>query len=95
MMRYVVCYDIADNARRKRVADILDAHGGRVQESVFEIAASRRLFQTCLAELERCLNPEEDRLAAYSLCSSCDRNAIYIGASADEPRTGEETIFLV
>ena len=95
MMRYVVCYDIADNARRKRVADILDAHGGRVQESVFEIAASAQLFQTCLEKIQRCLNLKEDRLAVYSLCSSCDRNAIYIGASADEPRTGEEPIFLV
>lgn len=94
-MRYVVCYDIADNARRKRVADLLDAHGNRVQESVFEIAAPRRLFQACLEEIERCVNSEEDRLAVYPLCSSCDRNAIYVGVSADAPRTGEETIFLV
>ena len=94
-MRFVVCYDIADDARRRRVADVLDVHGDRVQKSVFKIAASAQLFQTCLEEIKRCLNPEEDRLAAFSLCSSCDLNAICIGASAAEPRTGEETIFLV
>ena len=45
MMRYVVCYDISDAKRRKRVADLLDAHGDRAQESVFEIAASRKVFR--------------------------------------------------
>lgn len=94
-MRYAVCYDIADNARRKRVADVLDAHGNRVQESVFEIAATDRIFQHCLEELRQSIDPQADRLAVYSLCSSCDRNAIYIGVSSDDPRTGEEPIFLV
>ena len=94
-MRYVVCYDIADNARRRRVAEVLDAHGDRMQESVFEIAATDRIFRDCLEELTECINSKEDRLAIYSLCASCDRNTIYIGVSSDAPRTGEEPIFLV
>ncbi len=95
MMRYVVCYDIADNKRRKRVADSLDARGDRVQESVFEVSASKGVFLECLEELERNIDPKQDRLAVYSLCSSCDGKALYYGVTADAPRTGEEPIFLV
>ncbi len=94
-MRYVVCYDIANNSRRKRVADTLDSYGDRMQESVFEIAAPRLRFQACLERLKMIINPKEDSLVVYSLCSSCDRNAQYLGVSADEPRTGEEVVFIV
>ncbi len=36
MTRFVVCYDIADDKRRQRVSQILDAYGDRIQGSVFE-----------------------------------------------------------
>jgi len=94
-MRYVVCYDIADNSRRKRVSDTLDSYGDRVQESVFEIVATRMQFVTCFEKLEASIDPKEDRLAVYSLCSSCDRRAVYLGVSADAPRMGEEVVFVV
>ena len=34
-MQYVICYDIADDRRRDRVAKALLDYGPRVQESVF------------------------------------------------------------
>ena len=94
-MRYVVCYDIADDTRRKRVADILDAHGDRIQESVFEISASKKLFHVCLEKLKVSIDLKEDRLTVYELCLSCDRNVIYLGVAAGVPRIGEETVFIV
>ena len=94
-MRYVVCYDIADNRRRKRVSDTLDSYGDRVQDSVFELAVPNKLFQRCLEEIERSIDPKSDRIAVYALCATCDRNAVYIGVSAGAPRTGEEVFFVV
>ena len=94
-MRYVICYDIADDKRRKRVADVLDSHGDRIQESVFEIFVSRARFEGCLEVLESTINQQEDRLAIYALCASCDRKAIYFGVSSDSPRVGEEEVFIV
>lgn len=94
-MRYVICYDIGDDRRRKRIADTLDAYGDRLQHSVFEIVATKKVIQTCLKKLEDCINPTEDHLAVYTLCASCDANTIYFGATASAPRTGEEKIFLV
>ena len=35
-MLIVVCYDIAEDLRRRRVSDELENFGGRVQDSVFE-----------------------------------------------------------
>ena len=94
-MRYVVCYDIADNRRRKRVSDTLDSYGDRIQDSVFELAVPSELFQRCLEEIERSIDPKEDRLAVYSLCASCDSKAVYLGTSAGVPRTGEDLVFVV
>ncbi len=37
MSLYVAAYDIAQDARRRRVARVLRAYGTRVQRSVFEI----------------------------------------------------------
>ena len=94
-MRYVICYDIGDDRRRKRIADILDAYGDRLQHSVFEIVATRKVIQICLKKLEVCINPDEDNLAVYAICASCDASVIYFGTGASRPRTGEEKIFLV
>lgn len=37
MAIYLVCYDIVDNRERSRVARLLERHGRRVQDSVFEM----------------------------------------------------------
>ena len=34
-MRYLICYDIKDDKRRKKVADLLEEVAFRIQESVF------------------------------------------------------------
>ena len=46
MSRFVVCYDVADNKRRYKVAACLDGYGDRVQGSVFELRIERALFST-------------------------------------------------
>jgi CRISPR-associated protein Cas2 len=37
MFLYIVAYDIPSNRRRKKVSDILEGYGRRVQYSVFEL----------------------------------------------------------
>ncbi len=51
---FMVCYDIADDKRRRKVAEILLGRGTRVQYSVFRCALSERQ----LAELEWALDDE-------------------------------------
>lgn len=94
MARYVFCYDITDDRRRRQAAGTLDAYGDRIQDSIFEVSANRKIFKKCLEQIKQCINPEEDRIAVYTLCAICNKNAIYLGASADMDRTGEDVVFI-
>ena len=40
-MRYLVCYDIRDERRLKRVGKMMKDYGTRVQYSVFEVDLER------------------------------------------------------
>jgi CRISPR-associated protein Cas2 len=79
-MQYVVCYDIADDARRSRVSNCLLDFGTRVQESVFvanlEDVHAERLEQ----RLRRLVHPDLDRLHIFELCAACGRRTKVFGA---------------
>ena len=66
-----ICYDIVDDRRRQKVAEVLKDYGARVQFSVFEA----NLLSSELEELKSRLKPlidlEEDSLRIYPLCSGC------------------------
>jgi CRISPR-associated protein Cas2 len=62
----VITYDIADDRRRRRVAEILEAHAVRVQESVFEWRASERKLARLMVGL-RALVTAEDSLRVYTI----------------------------
>lgn len=63
----VVCYDIADNRRRYRLARALEGYGLRVQESVFECWLTPAQVHALRARLLKLLQPTEDRIAYYTL----------------------------
>lgn len=53
--KYVVAYDVSDDAEREKVAKILQGFGSRVQKSVFECrltAGMRNRLATRLEKLE-------------------------------------------
>lgn len=68
-MRYLVAYDIADDARRNRVHDLLLDRGYPLQESVFVVDCDS------FAELWETLTPRvdvvSDRVLAAPLCGRC------------------------
>ena len=80
-MQYVVCYDIADDARRGRVSNCLLDFGTRVQESVFvanlEEDDARRMEQ----RLERLVHPNLDCDHIFELCAACDGKTRVLGAA--------------
>ncbi|MGY4610889.1 CRISPR-associated endonuclease Cas2 [Thermostichus sp. MS-CIW-38] len=45
MQLYVITYDIPDNKRRKKVSDLLEGYGRRVQYSVFECRLEQHQYQ--------------------------------------------------
>ncbi|MGH8625193.1 MAG: CRISPR-associated endonuclease Cas2 [Gammaproteobacteria bacterium] len=70
-MKYLVCYDIADDDVREDVANVLGEYGERVQRSVFEVIvrseAELARLQQRLAEALRA----EPELRFYRLCERC------------------------
>lgn len=58
----LVCYDIADSKRLRRVFDICKSYGDHVQFSVFRMRLSRASRVRLLAELEDAIHHTEDRV---------------------------------
>ena len=96
MTRFVVCYDVANDRRRREIAACLDGYGDRVQESVFELAIiDHALMESCLAEISTLIDRSKDNIAIYRLCGSCERERSYLGVGEAVDRVGEETVFIV
>lgn len=67
MLFYVVVYDIPCDRRRKKIADLLEGYGKRVQYSVFECVLSRPKYRELQKRLKKIFDPEEDNLRFYSV----------------------------
>jgi len=76
----LICYDIADDRRRLKVARLLEAHGARVQESVFEAHLTSRQLRSLLEKVVPQLDAEEDTLRVYHLCRDCAATLQVVGA---------------
>lgn len=74
-MLHVICYDIADDRRRVRVARELEGWGRRVQDSVFECHFDPLDLALLKATLAPLIDPVEDRVRYYALCGK-DRGDI-------------------
>ena len=71
MRLWMICYDIADARRRRRVAVMLaDAGAQRVQESVFEGWFSRRDLAALYAGLAPIVIDDGGSLRAYPLTAA-------------------------
>jgi CRISPR-associated protein Cas2 len=70
-MLYVICYDIADDRRRRKVDRCLRDFGIRVQESVFEARLDTRRLSKLNNRLERRIDPALDSIRIYRLCGAC------------------------
>ena len=78
-MEYVICYDIADDRLRDRVARALLDYGQRVQESVFVAHLDDELHGRMLARVEKLVEKSEDRIHVFALCNACEGKALSIG----------------
>ena len=67
MRLWVLTYDIADNRRRRQLAQCLGKQMERVQESVFEGWLTQGELNTLIEEVSQLLDLTADRLRAYPL----------------------------
>jgi len=87
---YVVCYDITEPKRWRKVYKLLNGYGRRLQYSIFRCRLTARGMEKLRWELEKLLTAE-DRLLILTLCESCERRT----ASHNRPEswTGESKSF--
>jgi CRISPR-associated protein Cas2 len=80
-MLWLVCYDVADDRRRLRLAKRIEQRCQRVQRSVFECPLDESVLDS---QLERywlpLLNLEEDNLRVYPLDATAKRRTRVFGS---------------
>ena len=66
-------YDISNDKRRKKISDLLEGYGRRVNYSVFEIELSERKREKLLFEIElkKLLDKKYDSFRFYHMCKNC------------------------
>jgi CRISPR-associated protein Cas2 len=88
----VVSYDVRENRRRTRLAHALKDFGERVQLSVFECQLDEKQTASLCARLAKLIEPEEDSVRVYRLCSDCEARLELLGIG---PRTEDPPIFVL
>ncbi len=78
-MRYVICYDIADDRRREHVTGVLLDYAARIQESVFTAELDVVLNERMQQRLKAVLDAKEDKLHEFALCGRCEERIWTIG----------------
>jgi CRISPR-associated protein Cas2 len=67
----VVSYDVPDDRRRQKLAQVLLDHGSRVQYSVFECLLTAKQWEGLRKRIEKIVDKEQDRVRFYHLCEAC------------------------
>lgn len=88
---WLIAYDISDDRRRTRVAVLLEAHGQRLQKSVFEARLSRAELRRIVEAMEPLVNRHEDRVDFIPVCRTDEagRRALGQRRTRDEGRAWE------
>ncbi len=65
--RYLIAYDVVNDARRLRVAKKLESYGDRIQYSVFVVDVRPARIVRLVAALEQIINPQDDSVLLCDL----------------------------
>ncbi|MBQ9873008.1 MAG: CRISPR-associated endonuclease Cas2 [Thermoguttaceae bacterium] len=72
MERYwLICYDVSDPKRLRKVAKVMQNFGLRVQKSIFECWLSDSRLNELRYGVDQIIDDREDDVRYYSLCDSC------------------------
>ena len=74
---FIVCFDICDEKRLRRVSREMGNFGVRVQKSVFECHLDESEYKELQSRLAKLIKETEDTVRYYPVCSK-DQGAILI-----------------
>lgn len=72
-MNYLVTYDIENNKKRKKLSDLLEAYGRRVNYSVFECELNSTKLKKLKSKIieEKLFDKKLDSIRFYHICKNC------------------------
>jgi len=84
-MYYLITYDVIDNKNRKKISDLLETYGYRVNYSVFECELNKTKLKKLLNEIEskKFINKKSDSLRFYHICKNCVPKSFEVSNRAD------------
>ena len=85
MDSYLVCYDISDPKRLRKVATACEDFGCRKQYSVFLCRLSATDFVRLRSRLYDLIHLEEDQVLFIPLCGKCEKEIEALGRPTEEP----------
>ena len=88
---YVIAYDISNDRRRTKVHKTLCGFGEWTQYSLFECYLNEKELLVLRDKLDKLLNPEEDSVRFYPLCSACVAKVETVGSE----KPAEKRVFIV
>lgn len=80
MLFYVIAYDIPDDRRRRKIAELLEGYGRRVQLSVFEACLETYQVEELCDRLQRRIQPTEDHIRIYPLSRHTQATVLVLGS---------------
>jgi CRISPR-associated protein Cas2 len=85
MNSLLIAYDIVSDKRRKKIAELLEGYGVRVNMSVFEARLTSRDANEMIAKLQGLIKPKQDSARIYYLCDNCVIKSYALGANEPQP----------
>ncbi|MEW6618767.1 MAG: CRISPR-associated endonuclease Cas2 [bacterium] len=70
-MFIVVSYDVRNDKKRNKIANLMEDYGTRVQYSVFECHLNQKVFDRMVKDVLKYLQIEKDSLRIYKICEDC------------------------
>lgn len=81
-MTIIAAYDVSEDARRARLAALLQAHGDRIQLSVFVLNIGHDDLRELCRKAGDIIDVERDSLYFFRQCETCWNAIDYLGQAA-------------
>jgi CRISPR-associated protein Cas2 len=89
---WIVAYDSPSDSRRRRLAQLLEGYGQRLQWSVFACHLRTDQLRALTRHLEHCLDPSQDRVCCWPVAAQQMASIVVLGLPQLPTETGGDFI---
>lgn len=82
---YLIAYDITSDKRRNKMAELLEAHGLRINLSVFECTLTPVQYDNVFRQINELIDRKTDTVKIYPLTREVYARSITVGRKSQGP----------